>query len=50
MVKANPEERISIADVKKNRWYQGPIYTEEELVIKMSEFGIYKTENEVLVD
>jgi len=50
MVKTNPEDRITFADIKKNRWYQGPIYTGEELVIKMSEFGIYKTENEILVD
>ncbi len=32
MVKADPEKRASIEDIKKSRWYQGPIYTNKELV------------------
>lgn len=35
MVKSNPEERISIQEVKKSKWYNGPVYTQPELEKKM---------------
>jgi len=35
MVKANPEERISIQEIKKSKWYNGPVYTPVELQQRM---------------
>jgi carbon catabolite-derepressing protein kinase len=35
MVERVPESRPSIDDIKKNRWYQGPVYSEEFLAIIM---------------
>jgi len=31
MVKMNPEERFTIKEIKKTKWYNGPIYQQEEL-------------------
>jgi len=31
MTKFNPQERASIAEIKKSKWYNGPIYSKEEL-------------------
>jgi serine/threonine protein kinase len=31
MVAKNPEERMSIAEIRTSNWYNGPIYTQEEL-------------------
>lgn len=35
MVKMEPEQRMSIADIKKSRWYNRSIYTPSELKKKM---------------
>jgi len=35
MVKEDPKERASIKDSKLNKWYQKPVYTEEELILAM---------------
>jgi len=36
MTKFNPDERASIQDIKNSKWYNGPIYSPEELVQKVS--------------
>jgi len=40
MVKSAPEQRISIAQIKQSAWYNGPIYTNEEVVKKLLEFKV----------
>jgi len=35
MTKLNPEERMTIKEVKASKWYNGPIYTPSELQKKM---------------
>lgn len=37
MARVNPTERISIKEIKDSKWYNGPVYTEQELVFLMSE-------------
>ena len=32
MTKADPKERSTLGDVKNSRWFNGPVYTSEELV------------------
>jgi len=36
MVSADPSKRISIEDIKKSKWYNEPIYSDEELYNKLS--------------
>jgi serine/threonine protein kinase len=36
MVKQNPQERATIAEIKRSDWYRGPIYTNQEVVAIMS--------------
>jgi 5'-AMP-activated protein kinase catalytic alpha subunit len=36
MTKRDPKQRISISDIKNNRWYQGPTYSRMELISVMS--------------
>lgn len=31
MVKLNPEDRLSIQEIKNSKWYNGPTYTEQEV-------------------
>jgi len=38
MMRPNPEERLTIHEIKNSRWYNGPIYTEERLKEKIKEF------------
>jgi len=35
MVKENPEERLTLKEIKQSKWYNGPIYTPSELQKKM---------------
>jgi len=35
MTKQNASERMTLQDVKKSRWYQGPVYNKDELKLKM---------------
>jgi len=35
MIKFNPQDRWTLRDIKKSRWYNGPIYTPAELQKKM---------------
>jgi len=35
MVKYNPDERITIKEIKQSRWYNGPVYTPVEMQKKM---------------
>jgi serine/threonine protein kinase len=35
MVAQNPQERMTIAQVRESKWYNGPVYTPEELKKKM---------------
>ena len=37
MSRLNPSERISLDGIKKSRWYNGPIYSSQELNFLMSE-------------
>jgi len=36
MTASNPEERISISDIKSHEWFKGPTYTKDEVVKIMS--------------
>jgi len=47
LVRANPNERATISDIKKSKWYQGPVYTPEELTKKLKEFGVFRNKEEV---
>lgn len=38
MVSLNPNDRVSIQQIKESRWYNGPCYTEEELQTKVATF------------
>jgi len=38
LVKKNPEERISLGEVKKHGWFKGEVYSKEELGEKMKEY------------
>lgn len=38
MVAADPEQRPSISQIKNSKWYKGPIYTQEEVLLYMSKF------------
>lgn len=38
MVKRNPDERISLSEVKNSKWYRGPIYSDKEYKNVMSSF------------
>jgi serine/threonine protein kinase len=40
MVTADTEMRFTVENVKKSKWYQGRIYTEDELAARLSEFGV----------
>jgi serine/threonine protein kinase len=35
MVKFNPEERLTLKEIKQSKWYNGPVYTPVELQKKM---------------
>lgn len=35
MVKSKPSERFSISKIKESSWFNGPIYNDEELKVKM---------------
>jgi len=37
MSKLNPSERITLDGIKKSRWYNGPVYTSQELSFLMRE-------------
>jgi len=37
MINSNPEERMTIADIKKSKWYKGSIYSEKKLAKVMTE-------------
>jgi len=37
MVKHNPEERITIKEIKQSKWYNGPVYTPFDFERKMKE-------------
>jgi serine/threonine protein kinase len=37
MIKYNPEERISLKEIKQSKWYNGPIYTPFDLERKMKQ-------------
>jgi len=47
LVKANSNERATISDIKKSKWYQGPVYTPEELTKKLKDFGIFRHREEI---
>jgi serine/threonine protein kinase len=36
MVKSDPTKRATIEEIKKSSWYNGPIYEDKELRVKMS--------------
>ena len=36
MVRADPEKRITIEEIKKSEWYNGPVYTQKELIYVMN--------------
>lgn len=36
MVSLNPKERATIQQIKKSKWYNGPVYTNEELKAKVA--------------
>ena len=38
MTMFDPEERMTIQQIKESRWYNGPIYTQEELKVHLSQF------------
>jgi len=38
MTMFDPEERLTITQIKKSRWYNGPIYSNDELKIHLSQF------------
>jgi serine/threonine protein kinase len=38
MIALNPEERATIQQIKQSAWYNGPVYTSEELRNKVSKF------------
>jgi len=50
MVKQNPDERCTILQIKRSKWYQGLTYTETELANKLAEYGVYKNDADVMVD
>jgi serine/threonine protein kinase len=35
MIRLNPNERASIQEIKQSKWYNGPVYTNEELKINV---------------
>jgi len=37
MVKCNPEDRLTIKEIKQSKWYNGPVYTPVELQKKMKQ-------------
>jgi len=38
MIAYNPNQRISIEEIKKSKWYNGPTYSSQELVFLMSQW------------
>jgi len=40
MVKSNPEERITLKEIKESKWYNGPVYSQLELQKKMKKIVI----------
>jgi serine/threonine protein kinase len=40
LVKRNPSERMSISEIKKNKWFTGPTYTDWRLTMIMSKYGL----------
>ena len=38
MIRLNPSERLTIQQIKKSKWYNGPVYTAEELRTKVGRF------------
>jgi len=38
MISLNPSDRASIEQVKKSNWYNGPVYTNEEIKVKVGRF------------
>jgi Serine/threonine protein kinase len=49
MMKVNPNKRATIEDIRNSRWYQGPIYSHEELRAKLTEMGIISN-TDVMMD
>ena len=45
MVKCDPNERATLEQVKKSAWYNGPIYTTEEVVTKLSQYKLINKKN-----
>jgi len=37
MTKKNPKERLTVQEIKESRWYNGEIYSDDELVDIMEE-------------
>ena len=37
MVRFNPDERASLEEIKKSRWFKGPTYTDQELTFLMGQ-------------
>jgi len=37
MTRFNPSERISLEEIKKSNWYNGPVFTDQELVFVMNQ-------------
>jgi len=40
MVRADPQKRVTVEEIKENSWFQGPVYSEQELKILMCEHMI----------
>jgi len=40
MVKADPNERATIEEIKNSKWYQGPVYSDEECKRKLKELKL----------
>jgi len=38
MTKANPKERATLADIKSSKWFNGPIYSDEDVTDMMTDY------------
>jgi serine/threonine protein kinase len=43
MIRASPQDRMTIEDVKRTKWYQGRAYSQDELRVRLAELGIGHT-------
>jgi serine/threonine protein kinase len=50
LVKRNSSKRASLEDIKKSKWYNGPIYRDCEMVSRLAELCIFKAQEEVAED